>query len=231
MARHQRFDSDRRKLLNAGLYFIGTIAVGGYLAYDSIRSPDFREAYENEKLRHKWADGLETRKYARIMIATPAVLEELKNSKNYTPPKGAFAATFPVDESRIGSGSRSIVYVFPECFAPAYKEHISDIGIIIENVIENHELVHANHYYQGIPGFPLSLFQRKDSTLDNNLFTIASEIIAHKSEFLGLQNAKSGFVAKYRDGLRALANNHLCTLHSLTNDRSLIERLELEARF
>ncbi len=229
--RKRGLDSERRKFLHTGLYLLGAVTIGGYIAYDSLRSPGFGEAYENEKLRHRWADGLETRSYARIMIATPAVLEDLKTKRGYTPPKGAFAATFPLEDSRIGMGSQSNVYVLPECFDPVYKKHVKPMGIIIENVIENHELVHADHFARGIPGLPLTLFLRDGNSLDKRLFTAASEVIAYKSEFSGLRNETDKFVAEYRSGIKRLIKTALLDALSLTKDKSILTRLQAEARF
>jgi hypothetical protein len=229
--RQPGMDVERRKFLKAGAYLLGIAAMGGYIAYHSLRDTEFSEAYENEKLRPRWAHGLKTREYAKIAIATPPLLEELKAKKNYTPPKGAFAATFPDDDSRIGSGTRSNVYVFPECFDPVYKKQIEPMGIIIENVIENHELVHADHFAKGIPGIQLPLFLRKDNTLDKRLFTAVSEVLAYKSEFSGLERENNRFVAEYRSGLKQLVKTALLEAISLTNDKSIIDRLQNEAKF
>ncbi len=231
MAKRDGLVSERRKFLNAAACLMGAAALGGYIAYDTLRAPSYEEAYKDENLRARWAEGFDAGPHAKIMIATPFVLDELKNKRNYAPPKGAFAATFPIDDSRIGSGTRSNVYVLPECFDPVYKEHIAPMSIVIENVIENHELVHAGHFAKGIPGIPPALFLRGNSTLDKRLFTAASEVLAYKSEFLGIQREKDRFVSGYRSGLKQLVKNALLDVLTLTNDRSIIDRLQGAANF
>lgn len=231
----------RRQWIKGSLFFGGVAAFGGlgFLLRQNLRSPTFIEAYEDLSKRQKWLDGLDSRPYVSKYIARPEHLAELKKRINYTPERGPhgellFADTVPIQEEKAGNGSASTIYVYEEsCFDPAQIKVKKGQGVIVENVINNHELVHTDHFYSGIKGYPLEWFYDKERKIDVPLFMAVSEIVSHRKEYEGLNRLKrkDHFVRLYQSAIKELVRPYFQMLPQLTNNSRLIEKAQQEAWF
>ena len=217
---------------NFNKLLLGTIAVGctglaGRILYNLLTTTNYEQAFHDSELRYSWLQGLESRFYARKVIATPEILEQLKKQHNYVPPQGSFAATFSNDKANIGRGCSSTIYVFPECFDNVYRNNLESMAVIVENALNNHELFHADHYFAGIPEFSLNLSQDEQGRFNPILFTLVSEIMCYKNEAESLGGNNDSIVKAYRAGLQQLINNYFRLLTISSKNKELIERVRI----
>jgi hypothetical protein len=222
----------RRRVLTFG--GIGVLLAGGgglaLKVYDAWH-PSFTEAYSDLEKRKLWLENIDASPYAKLTLVTPEILEGLRQRFQYTPPDGAFAATFPDDEQKVGKGTNSTVYLYDEVFHPRYHTVTESIGIIIENVLKRHELLHAEHFSQGIVRYPMEQFMNPDGSLNKGLFTAASEVLCYRSEYFGLSGEKDGFVTAYANALVGFAQAEVIKAAGFTKDEKLVARLLHDATF
>ncbi len=236
----------RRQLIKKGAIAGLALASGssGFMLYKRLTAPppSYIEAYDNPSKRQEWLEGLDSRPYVIKKFASLEDLEELKIKFDYTPQKNKdgnfsyFADTIvPLeDEIKVGQGAKSTLYLYESsCFAPALSNFKQSQKIIIENCIKNHELMHSDHYYSGIPNYPLNWFQNKDKTINKALFKAISEIICYKNEYKNLENIKEKdlFIKIYIHALNELARPYYDSLHKLTDNKELIEKAGLDIVF
>lgn len=216
------------------------LALGGacYFAYSRFHVPSFEEAYDDSFKRQRWLDGLESRPYATKIIATDATLDELKRAINYAPPRDPwgglpFADTRALQEENVARGSPSMLYVYESCFDPLIARFKRSLGIIVENVIERHELLHADHFYSGIPGYPPEWFLRPDKEINRALFMAVTEIVCHRSEYDALNRiaAKDAYLSLYQEGLKKLVAPYFLVLPRLTDNQEMIQKAKRESWF
>jgi hypothetical protein len=218
----------RRKFLY-GAVGLGALAVAGGLIYSSLRSPTYLEAFSDPEKRAAWLTRFSRESYSTLRLLSNGDLELLQR-EGVGINSVAFAATVPRDAAKIGCGSGSTTYVIDtECFRPAgLFQH--DLGVIVENVLLRHELIHAEHFHSGISGYDPSWFL-KNGVFDARLFVAASEVVAHRSEHKGLAGKMGDFIDYYRWSLPAQVVLHVAdALRLATNDR-LREKLKQDARF
>ena len=228
--------SRRRFLQRLGLAGATTLLAGSGLGYLLHKSspPIYSEAYEDEAKRDAWLQGLASRPYVTKRIATPEMVVKLNSRYHNNIQPDATAITIALDEENAGNGSRSELYVLPMAFDRYVKEFREGMGVITENIIENHELLHADHNYSGIPGYPLDLFRNKDGGMNRPLFIAATEIIGHKSEYQSLLRKQSSnplvreYLAHFK---RLLIQPIVSELERTADNKPLVKRLIEEAQF
>ena len=226
---------NRRKAIK-GIIALGGLTIAGagaYNLYDFIRNPSFVEAFDNPSKREKWLNSLENRAYVDKKITTQEDLIQLKRKLDYSPPKDAFAATIAEQEEMIGRGSKSTLYVYDTCFNKDYSTFKEGLGIVVENVINNHELIHSDHYFSGIPGYPIGLFKKSNRSFNVPLFMSISEIIAHKREYDKLITGKhdNEFVILYQSKIKDLVKPYFQLIQALTNNSKILKKVEKERWF
>ena len=202
---------------------LGALGYGGERLYEAVHSPSYVEAYDNPNLQQRWLDSLKGRPYVTKKITTDADRAELKRRFDYEVREGIIADTVYNQDLPVGEGCTSTLYVHPEAFDYNVRDFKREQGVIVTNIIENHELIHADHYHHGIEGFPISWFKAEDSKINVSLFLAVSELKGYHSEFLGLEGkADSRFVAFYRSQLSVLAKPYWDNLQKLTNNQQLL---------
>ena len=225
----------RRKAIKVMFATAGLFAVSAGVStlYENIHAPSFTEAFDNPFKRDRWLSNLESRPYANKKIATSEDLLELKRNLDYTPPKDAFAAAIAEQEEIVGRGSKSTLYIYETCFNNDFTPFKKGLGIIVENVINNHELIHADHYFSGIPGYSINLFKKTDGSFNIPLFMSISEIIAHRNEYEKLVESKhkDEFVLFYQSKIKDLAYPHFQIIYHLTKDSEILKKVEREKWF
>lgn len=226
-----------KSLAGAGL--LATLGVAGWKTYDSSRSVSFERAYANPDLRERWLqNSTDTRPYVNKIIATSEHLADLKRRLDYTPQKGMSAATVMRDQSKVTHGAISDVFVYDDTFNSDFKGFVKGWGRVVENIINNHELVHADHWYSGISGYPNEWFFDKDGKIDDNmkraLLLQVSEVVAHRKEYDGLvaMKGKDEFVNAYQHNLVKIAKPIFVLAYALAKgNKDLQDNIKREAWF
>lgn len=232
----------RRQWIRSGIDIAPAFLGLGWLSYALYRhhcKPSFVEAYTVPSQRQAWLDGLEDRPYVTKKIVTPQTLEELKITLDYTPPKDIygnppFADTIALQKGKVCFGSKSALYVYPEsCFDRLLSKFKEGLGKIIENVIEEHELLHADHFYLGIKGYPIKWFYDKNKKIHPVVFLYASEIVCHRKEFEGLKRMKmkDQYISMYQSLLPKLVMPYFQELPKITENQALLQKIRKEAWF
>ncbi len=233
----------RRKFLlksGAGVGLLGVLGFAGWKARDTFRSVSFEEAYNKPELRERWLqESTNTKPYVTKIIATPQHLADLKKRLDgYTPEKGMSASTVMRDQSKVTRGAISDIFVYDDTFNPDFKNIVKGWGRVVENIINNHELVHADHWYSGIPGYPNEWFFDKDGKIDNNmkraLLLQVSEVVAHRSEYDGLttMKKKDDFIDAYQHSLVKIAKPIFVLAYALAKgNKDLQDKIKREAWF
>ncbi|MEK6889232.1 MAG: hypothetical protein AABW80_03945 [Nanoarchaeota archaeon] len=217
---------------------LGLVA-GGWKVYDTFRGVDFERAYAHPEFREKWLrTRTDSRPYVARHIATPTDLAELKRRLNYTPPEDARAATVIRDDNKAWNGGESDLFVYDYAFNSIPREHVRSAGRVVENIVNNHELVHADHWYSGIEGYPKEWFFGEDGKLGSNkeraLLLEVSEAVAHRKEYDGLtrMKGKDDFVNAYQANLVSVAKPHFVLAYALAEgNKELRARIKREAWF
>jgi hypothetical protein len=241
MGKHRKEREEKNKIASRRKFILGATAgaiavtTGGIALVKYLSNPDYTEAHQDPSLRQEWLDSLQGRSYATKRIASKEDLSELQKRYNYSPPIGAFAATIPT-QGEIGKGAKSTLYVYEECFQHSpNKDHTMDLGTVVENVIENHELIHADHYYDGLPGLSLELFVNEDRILNKALFKSVSEVVSHRSEHdelkKKLKDAKTNFIEFYLNSLRGQVLPHYSEVLRQTKNEQILEVTKEHADF
>ena len=140
------------------------------------------------------------------------------------------------DEENVGRGAPSMLYVYEEgTFNPDAQQRPfkHSLGIVVENVIKNHELIHADHFYAGIPSYPSSWFETADKRINRLLFLTVSEIVAHRHEYQGLVHIprKDAYLIFYQEALQQLALPYFLQLPQLTSNKDLLALAQKERWF
>jgi len=236
----ERAGSRRQFIGNATkLVGLGGLAFAGWKAYDLFRGVDFERAYANPEFREKWLQTrTDSRPYVTKHIATPTDLAELKRRRDYTLPEGASAATVIRDDNKVWNGAESDLFIYGECFNPDFKQFVRGWGRVVENIINNHELIHADHWYSGISGYPKEWFFGEDGKSGGNqeraLLLEVSEVVAHRKEYDGLttMKGKDNFINAYQANLVSLAKPHFVLAYALAEgNRELKDKIRKEAWF
>lgn len=220
----------KKVLIGTGSLLAGLV---GLITYNALKSPTFVEAYENSSKREAWLQSLQSRPYLKKKIATSSDLAMLKAKLDYTPPDGAWAATIADDDRLVGNRTTSTLYVYESCFDPAQERFKKSLGRAIENAIENHELIHADHFYQGIPQFSSYLPKKLENNKDRLLFSTLSEIVCHKEEYDGLNRMKNkdDYINIYQSILYKVDAPNFVILSQLTTNVQILDRAKKEAWF
>lgn len=232
---------NRRTFLNKFGFLAGSLALasGGFVAWDKFHTPSFSEAYNHPEKRDIWLQKeTDSRPYVIKQIATPANLADLKAKKDYTPDDDLNVSTIIRDDSKIFNGAESDIYVYEYAFNSFPKNYLKDAGRILTNIINNHELVHADHYHHGIEGFPIEWFLNKDGEIDENMKRIlliqVSEAVAHRAEYDGLTRmvGKNNFINAYQNELASRAKPYFQLAYALSkgNDK-MREKIKQTAWF
>ncbi|MDO8563879.1 MAG: hypothetical protein Q7R87_02635 [Nanoarchaeota archaeon] len=223
----------------AGAGLLAILGFTGWKAHDKFGSVSFEKAYENPNLRERWLQtSTDTRPYVKKIIATPEHLADLKARLDYTPEKGMSAATVMRDQSKVTRGAISDIFVYDDTFNPDFKRIVKGWGRVVENIVNNHELVHADHWYSGIPGYPSEWFFDKDGKIDDNmkraLLLQVSEVVAHRSEYNGLvaMDKKDDFIDAYQHSLVKVAKPIFVLAYALAKgNKELQGKIKREAWF
>ena len=210
------------------------LAAAGKVGYELFRPTTYVEAFDDEGKRTAWLDSLNDRPYITKKIATPQDLDHLRRTKDgYVPPDGTFAATMANNDEQVPNGAMSTLYVYRSCFDPMYSRLKDAMGIVIENVIDHHELLHGDHFFKGIDGVHPSKFLQADGSLDRLLFLNVSEVVCYRSEWDGLADYANGskFLTYYRDALKKVAFPHFLQALAMSKDGGLTKFITEHAWF
>ncbi|MEK6928965.1 MAG: hypothetical protein AABW65_03355 [Nanoarchaeota archaeon] len=232
--------TSRRKMLKNMAIATGFIAAAGFLAYKNFYKTSFLEAYHDPRLRERWLAQLDGRHYVAKKLATSDTIKELQELFSYTPERinnklVPFADTISLKNAPIGHGTRSELYVYEEsCFSqePAQAKLARGLGVIVENVIENHELIHAEHFYNGIADYPFSWFF-VDGKFNRDVFLAVSEIVCHRKEYEGLQEKARDdrYVFLYQSALKKLAEPYFAQVVLSSKNDKLMQQVNRERWF
>ncbi len=224
----------------AGAGLLAALGFGGWKAYNSFGSVSFERAYADPSLRERWLEtSTDTRPYVTKVIATPTHLADLKaRFDGYTPEKGMSAATVMRDQSKVTRGALSDIFVYEDTFNPDFKSIVKGWGRVVQNIINNHELIHADHWYSGIPSYPQGWFFDKDGKIEDNakraLLLHVSEVVAHRKEYDGLvaMKKKDAFVDAYQQNLVKVAKPLFVLAYALAQgNKDLQDKIKREAWF
>lgn len=174
--------------------------------------------------------------YITVEFTTPQILQELKEKYDYTPPKGVFGVTIPVDLDKVGKGADSKVYVFDSFFElyNQFPQFRKDLEFMLRNYLVNHEFVHAKHLKYGISDYPIDLFKDSDGNLNKKLYEAVTEIIANRAEYITLLEddriKSSRFLRNIASEARGLAKGYYNTFSdpqaTKNMNKDFIERLK-----
>jgi hypothetical protein len=106
----------------------------------------------------------------------------------------------------------------------------NSLAPIIENVVNNHELIHADHFYSGMIEFPESTFFENGkfkSEKEKGMFIAISELICNRREYDALDKLaqKDDFINEYREILRqSLIPVFFHSLRSFTQNPEILNK-------
>ncbi len=227
--------SRRRWLKTIGKAGSLALALGAsYLAYDRLHIPSYSEAFNRPELRERWLHSLPTKPYITMKFATLEEQAAIRKKEGYTQDLEPWTSIKPMDEKKVGKGTSSILYlhssVFDETTPAQFK---ASTGICIENMVKNHELIHAEHFYAGIPNYPMDWFTNQAGELNVPLFMSVSEIVCHRKEFQGLNEIKKRdkHLDFYQSSLYKLALPYFLQVKRINVNPALEEKIKQEAWF
>ncbi|GEM_PF-6631986 len=157
-----------------------------YGVHEVVRAPTYAEAMLNPSKRQAYAESLLENKptYADVHYMPQGLLAKLRG-EGYEIPFGIFAVTIPHERDPFRIGTKSTIILTNECFDTIYqqaKPAWHDIGLIVGNVINNHEMLHAKHFHNGIHQYENKLFYNTKGEFNRALFKAVSELLAHQEE-------------------------------------------------
>ncbi|MDP1694350.1 MAG: hypothetical protein Q8L34_02305 [Candidatus Woesearchaeota archaeon] len=166
------------------------------------------------------------------------LLAKLKE-EGYVIPLGAFAITVPHERDPLRIGTKSTTILTTECFDITYqraKPAWHDLGLLMQNVIQNHEKMHGDHFYRGITGYKQEEFMNGKKEFNDLLFIAVSELLAHQEEYRGLKGivneATTLFLNHYMSQMSLLMAPQYRELHNpeviRDMDPTFIKRLQQE---
>src|SRR3989344_6492929 len=185
-----------------GLAALAGIGFAAHQVNESTRNATYEEALSDPTKRQAYARSLLQNKpnYVDIEYMPTGLLDQLKG-EGYELPFGAFAITVPHERNPFKIGGKSTIILTDECFALNYRkarQAWTDIDLLVRNVVENHEKVHAHHYHEGILGYDIKDLTNSRGELNEPLFKTISELLAHVEENKGLKEkskmAKTGLL-------------------------------------
>lgn len=133
------------------------------ITYDSARkNPELRQKYIDQLVRNEF--GQELPQYVEAIRYLPdnSEIETLTNTR-------VAAQTRPA--GGIGEQKKSVILVMPYAFEKTSS------GQDLAGILFDHECVHAEHYFKGLPGFKTPTIDEK---IDKNLFRIICELSAYR---------------------------------------------------
>ena len=221
----------------AGLAGIVSLTYG---IREFVRAPTYEEALFDPSKRQAYAKSLLQNKptYADIQYMPQELLAKLKE-EGYELPFGAFASTVPHERDPLRIGTKSTIILTTECFDTVYQQvqpAWHDMGLIIQNIIQNHERRHADHFYRGITEYKQEEFMNGKKEFNDLLFIAVSELLAHQEEYRGLKRivneATTPFLNHYMSQMSLLMAPQYRELHNpeviCDMDPAFIKRLQQE---
>ncbi len=153
-----------------------------------------------------------------VRFVTPEILQKLKLMHKYVPPQKGVADTIPTELAKIGQGTPSEVYIFDRTFFDIYarEPHLNKIHPkpelydvqekILINKIKRSYYVRARLYYEGIPNFPVEMFNDSNGKFNVFLYLKLIQLITDSYEYQGLfldqSLIKYNYVQRYANGLK-----------------------------
>jgi len=146
--------------------------------------------------------------YASLIYADAAVLDSVEREHQYVPPEDKHAFSFPDDESQLGRGSSTSIYICPESISPLFEQlpyPPEDLSLILRTAIGTHELLHAQHFFSSPDAYPVEHFFDDGGVFNRRLFMNVSELLCYHAEYDALGEQLHGsdlpFVEQYRSEL------------------------------
>lgn len=234
--------SRRQLFIGAGmipLSFAQSKAAEGRVTYlDALTNPDKIQDYISQIPLSP-----EARDILSVKLATPEVLEGLKQKYNFVPYLGTYVVTIPEEEGKLGNGTKSTVYFLPFSFdkmhkpnSPLHKRYPDlhdSMAIMMDSMVSNGAYTMAKHYSHGIPPYPVSQFKDSNGNFNDTLYKQVIKLLSLSSEYKGLlrkRKKSNKFADTYLSGvvMAGKITYQLLSHPSLTKDmdKTLIENLK-----
>lgn len=190
----------RRKFLVAGLTAL--VAGTAYCVHEQTRFPTYAEALTDPRKRQAYAESLLEEKpeyVADIQYMPHDLLQKIQNLGYKLMPEG-LAMTIPQEYLPFRIGTKSIIILRDTGFDESHQrkpEIWPDQHLILKNIIQNHERLHAEHNYKGMLQYQSSRFQSQQGKFNRNLFLMVSELLGHQAEYQGLLKVKDQATSPY----------------------------------